>query len=809
MKKYNSIFNIINQNKINVETIIDDYITFFILKYNFDYYNEINLKLINLILDLRFNEKYEIFEDNKDNSVKIFLMKLSWLEANKNNVFDIINIYSILRNIFDDDRLYKYIEEYIKNKKIVYISEEYRNSKQAQEVNECYYIILVSMCLNILPPKIEIQMNDNSYFQNLNIAAKYIQSLVNQLQIFLKELYVLDEINKIYEVVSINNFGINDYIFTDAINIIINNNDILQSTDDDKYEKLSSSFRKLYESLNKIFDHESIKYYKLLSFIYYKEIRKITDPNYRITIFEYLIKDNEIIVNSMNILKMLLQSLVIKKMETFKSPLNNILNSEKEAEKLVENIIKDEKENSYLALSETMLYFFEKNSVNYLTNIFKEKKKHTLNDEPLEYFRVMIGYLSDFLNKDKNIKNKNNINICKLYCIGYIKVFCHTFIRMIHNNKNEKLKNVSAIIKEINNIDAELKDKKNIGKTIKLYIYKVIYYLNNKQFEVFIKDDTILKYKLNELNFKEFIKNDQINIFKYKDINAINESPNYEYYLQIIEKYKLENFEKEKIKLEEFDLKKYGIDILFFTTSNLINSCFDINNDFTPSIFYKNFYKNVLVPLFRECDFKTNKNFNAMKIFYDPEKFESIKRSFEIESKDMKILLYSYRWFLNEIYSLAEEGKNDSLYSKFYMGNFDNIKNYYYPGNDIHNSIPKYELLSNIVSHFSGPNSRMGCYVCLRGNGWYHNDTHLRCSKPLKDKKCDNCNEVLWKVYGYVSKELKPVIDDRYLRIFKDDQDKINNKKFLLDYKINHLTIDKFKEKYVKKYFEKKRHYSY
>ena len=270
-------------------------------------------------------------------------------------------------------------------------------------------------------------------------------------------------------------------------------------------------------------------------------------------------------------------------------------------------------------------------------------------------------------------------------------------------------------------------------------------------------------------------------------------------------KNKLENFEKEKIKLEEFDLKKYGIDILFFTTSNLINSCFDINNDFTPSIFYKNFYKNVLVPLFRECDFKTNKTFNAMKIFYDPEKFESIKRSFEIKSKDMKILLYSYRWFLNEIYSLAEEGKNDSLYSKFYMGNFDNIKNYYYPGNDIHNSIPKYELLSNIVSHFSGPNSRMGCYVCLRGNGWYHNDTHLRCSKPLKDKKCDNCNEVLWKVCGYVSKELKPVFDDRYLRIFKDDQDKINNKKFWLDYKINHLTIDKFKEKYVKKYFEREK----
>ena len=391
--------------------------------------------------------------------------------------------------------------------------------------------------------------------------------------------------------------------------------------------------------------------------------------------------------------------------------------------------------------------------------------------------------------------NKNNINICKFFCIGYIKVFCHTFITMIHDNKNEKLKKVPEIINEINKLQEKLKDKINIVKTIKLYIYKVIYHLNNEQFDVFIKDETILKYNLNELNFRDFIKNDQINLFKYHDINSINESPNYEHFYPIIEKYKKENFEKEKIKLSDFDLKQYGIDILFFTTSNLIPSCFNINNNFEPPIIYKNFYKNVLIPLFKEYDYKTNKVFNAMQIFYDPEKLESLQKTYKIDSKNIKILLYSYRWFLNEIYSLAEEGNNESIYSKFYMGNkyFDDIKNYYYPGNDINNSIPKYELLSRIVSHFSGPNAKKGCYICLCEKGWYHNDNVFRNNKPLVDIKCRECKNVLWKVSGYVKKELKPVCDNNFIRIFKDDEDKNRNKKFLHNNEINHLTLAQFK----------------
>ena len=454
------------------------------------------------------------------------------------------------------------------------------------------------------------------------------------------------------------------------------------------------------------------------------------------------------------------------------------------------------------------LYLFEKNSINYLLKTFKEKKNNILEKEPLKYLVDLIKYLSNYLSAKKSSNNLSNINLCKLYCIGYIKIFCYTFITMIHNNRNENLKDISKIIEEINKIDLDSNKKKSIVKTIKLYIYRVIYYLNNKQFKVFVKDDSILKYKLNEFKIKEFIQNDEINLFNYRDKNAINENQNYQTYFQKIDDYKSKNFEKEIINLDDFDLKKYGIDLLFFTTSNLVSSCIDTNEEFKSSIIYENFYKNVLVPLFEKYDYKINKAFNAMQLFYNPEKFQNVIELYKIDSKNIKILLFSYRWFLNEIYSLSRDDFNSSIYSRFFMGKnyFDNIKNYYFPGNDINDSNNIYCLLTAIISHFSGANAKQGCYVCLCEKGWYHNDKIFKKYEKCDDDiVCEKCKRTLWKASGFISKEYKLIKDENVLRIFKDDDDVKKNKKFLLDNEINYLTVEKFKEKSVKKYYEKEK----
>ena len=821
MIKYNWKFNLIKQEKIKLEIVLNDYITFYLIKYNCDkeiLNNISSIKLINIMLNLRFNETKEIFLNNKDEPIKKFLLYISWLEANKNNIFNILKIYSILSRNFSSDIFFNNVEETINSKKIKYITNEDRNPKHTKEVNESFYIILASMCLSILPPKIKIDINNSLYFKNLSMAIKSIQYLDDHLLLFLNELYILDEINEIYNVISKNSIAnINNFLFSDVISIIINNNEILLSMEPDKYEKLSKTFRNLYQNINKIINYENTNYYELLNYIYFKEIRKISDLNYRTTIFEYLIKENEIIVNSMKILQILMKKLVNPKKDKFMNSIVNILNNDDDIEKLMENILKNEKENNYLSLSETLLYFFEKNSRLYLENVFKDKIKCTLDQDPLEFFLNATDYLLRFIYEPKKIENKNNINICKLFCIAYIKIFCHTFIILINNGKKDLIKDISKIIKQIKSIDSRIIDKNNknkntndykLIKTIKLYIYKVIYNLNNKQFEVFLRNESILKYKLKEYDFDEFNSVQKIDLFNYRDLRAIgiNDNENYEHYYRIIDEYKTNNFEN--VDLKDFELEKYGIDILFFTTSNLISSCIDVNNQFKASDLYINFYKKVLVPLFKNYDYNINKVFNALQIFYDPDKFETIQNEFFINSSNIKILLFSYRWCLNEIYSLSKNFKknnnNSTIYSIFYLGKkyFENIKQYYYPGNDIDNSNPIYNnLLSKIVSHFSGVNAKRGCYVCLSGKGWYHNDNIIKDN--IMEIRCKDCQKILWKEENsFMNKKLKPQIEQNYLRIFKDEKEEEQNKKFLYDNPINHLTIDKFKEKYIKKYLE-------
>ena len=821
MKNYNWKYDLIKNEKISLNLLVNDYINFYLIKNECEdeiLNDEESIKLINLILNLRFNENTEIFYENKDEPAKIFLLYISWLESNKNYILNILKVYNILSRNFSENTLFKNIEEIIKSKKIKYITNEDRNPKHTKEVNEAFYILLASMCLSILPPKINIEINNGAYFNNLNLAIKLIQYLNDHLLLYLNELYIIDEINEIYNVISKNSIAnINNFLFCDVISIIINSNEILQSNDSDKFEKLSKTFRNLYQNINKIINYENTNYYELLNFIYFKEINKTNDLSYRTTIFEHLIKENEIIVNSMKILQILLKKLVNPKIEKFTNSIINILNSENDIEKLMENILKNEKENNHFALSETLLYFFEKNSKEYLDNVFKDKNKNTLDQSPLDFFNSTTEFLFHFIYEPKKIENKNNINLCKLFCIGYIKIFCYTFISLINDNKKELIKDISKIIDNINNIEIKIIEKskkKNLNpkdfklsKTIKLYIYKVIYNLNKKQFEIFLRNESILKYKLKDYNISEFISIKEIDLFNYRDLKTIeiNDIQNYENYYKVIDGYKENNFEN--VDLKDFELEKYGIDILFFTTSNLISSCIDINNKFNATELYINFYKKVLVPLFKDYDYNINKVFKALQIFYAPEIFENIQKEFSINLSNIKILLHSYRWSLNEIYFFLKNFKEknySSIYSIFYLRKyFENIKNNYYPGNDINNLNRTYnDLLAKIVSHFSSQNSTKGCYVCLSGKGWFHNDDIIQ--ETDKEVHCKDCKKLLWEIDNsyFKSKRLKPKLDKNYFRIFKDDKDVEKNKKFLNDNDINYLTVKKFKELYINKYFE-------
>ena len=213
---------------------------------------------------------------------------------------------------------------------------------------------------------------------------------------------------------------------------------------------------------------------------------------------------------------------------------------------LLNKKLSDESKDYYIALSETLLYFFESNSLRYLKDfldegsfsIKKDKKNEKKEDEegPLDIFKECIKFLIELIN---NKINEGLTYITQLYCIGYIKTFCYTFIQM-HDNKEY---NPDDVIKMINKYD-----KTNM---VKLYVYKIIYNKNNKQINVFLNSDIKKKYKLNKYNeFNDFIKAEEI-----EKLEQFSYGDNKSNTLKILKEYEENHFENE-INKDDISSKK-------------------------------------------------------------------------------------------------------------------------------------------------------------------------------------------------------------------------------------------------------------
>ena len=156
-------------NKIPSDVILKDYITYYLIKYNSDgdmenllnyynlSYNDYNHLLINLLLQIRFNEDKPIIQNNRNNRLKLLLMKINWIEANKDYILKILKIYDFLKNNFEENKLFSIIENTLKTEKLRYITNEKKNPDITTEVNECYYKLLASICYSIIPPNIDFK----------------------------------------------------------------------------------------------------------------------------------------------------------------------------------------------------------------------------------------------------------------------------------------------------------------------------------------------------------------------------------------------------------------------------------------------------------------------------------------------------------------------------------------------------------------------------------------------------------------------------------------------------------------------------
>ena len=331
----------------------------------------------------------------------------------------------------------------------------------------------------------------------------------------------------------------------------------------------------------------------------------------------------------------------------------------------------------------------------------------------------------------------------------------------------------------------------------------------------FFNDTIKTKYKLDKYEgFNDFIKskNDEQLIYENK-ISGCDKFKNLYKKLYDCQK----NLFKNEISRKNISEEKFNFDDFYMAAYNLILSKLK-GKKFETNEIYINFYNNVCEPLFKKDDEEeeSNKLLILIQFLFEKQKYLEIKKTYKINREEIDVLLYGYRYCLNEI-SEEYNDKEDYIYLSLYdQYKLDYLDKYFYPGSDTKEEEPYYELYNKIENHFKEkPNQ--GCYVCLCEKGYYHSVPSGFPSYSETNIKCPNCNKdigakeknieekdekenktKLIKIYETINR-------DNYFRIFKDKDsiyksEKIKDKYNKLN-EINYMTKEEFKQNYIKQLY--------
>jgi hypothetical protein len=179
-----------------------------------------------------------------------------------------------------------------------------------------------------------------------------------------------------------------------------------------------------------------------------------------------------------------------------------------------------------------------------------------LFDKSLEVFKNCLNFLEMLYIKKTENNNEiiNNELICKLYCIAYIKIYLFKCINYNHYNNQEFL-GFDEIMKVI-----EGNAKNNFRKMIKIYAFKIFFYILNNNY-----------YEFSHYHFP----NHQITFFEeFKDKFEEKKEAMLNYYIlpkdDEFEKYKEEADKFESYRFNDFNnsvnqfkeiIENHGIDI--------------------------------------------------------------------------------------------------------------------------------------------------------------------------------------------------------------------------------------------------------
>ena len=785
------------------EAFLNDYITFYLVKLyketNNDFtFNDISHKIILLLLDLKFKE----LSDQEKSKIPLqnVVSKILWLEANAIFIKEILDLYNIISDdILNEENkgeiLFNEIINCVSKNEIKY--EPGDEKEQLKKLNFPYYIVIIILFKSMISKKsIEkaFSKNDNyySYFKTLERCLKTIQKLDKSLSLDIKELSVIDEFIAIYnafeKIGKLNNLNINELIEN-----ITKNLEVSENNEENKigilFENLKNLNKLIKTSLYDKSKKNEIKgdkvYYELISKILLNEIIRENSKEYKFLILEeFLLEDEKLFIQSIQLLKLILNDYVSSDIDYFQSSLNNLFDNKLKC-------LEDKIKNNWI--KETLIYIFEQISIIYLQNLEadNEKSKEGNKQNILIYLKSFLNNCLNFLEKlykDPELKNerdeeKINLNLRKIFALSFTRIYLKIFVNWIDKGKFSKSGEINEIIEVING-----EKENNFRDMIVYFICKILY--NYKQdINILFDNEIIKKYHLDSYRNFEKIKSEKNNKESAK-------------YIVFIECYKAKD-EDLKIFTDEFNLLTKCIEISS-DNENELKKLIENNNRL--DIFYSVFSTKISSHLSNSGENKNKINLlsdvihnlfgdqenltNIFDLFLDKSKY--IKN--EINSATVEILQYSLKYCILSDKIIEDD---DNLYNPLYSG--DNINNSFIPGNDIKdNNI--YDCYSKIRKYLNENPSNHGLYICTCNINKENEAIFIEYVKGTgyhdKSGNCKYCNEQT----GNDGEANSFYERDGYFRIFKNEDDlekETKNKK-----NGNCMTLEKFFEEYVSIKFE-------
>lgn len=394
-KSFNNILNIFEYNleskKLLFEILINEYYLFFLsnnIKKSKNKNNNIeendkflvkenlhnNIKFLNLIVEVRNKIIDSLSKEHNKITNNIFKISsiINWVENYSEEITSILQIFSKLNKKIAD--LFDQIEKMISSNQIKYEGSEL-NQEYTEIINKVFFLCIDSI-LSIITTKEEVynlSLEDLIYLINTfkEILQKVLQLEVD-LNIRVKEVSTFKEISKLYDALYLNNLvnieNIKKIIHYFKEEKICLNNDI--------DEQLNTNFDKFYIYLVNIMGNippnEKFDFNKFLSSLLFDEFTKIKNPNFKMNILNKILKQNNLIKNSSQIITIIIEDSGVNSIpHNFESNFKNIQTKNSKILEIINNT-----KNAFL--EEVIMNIFERKVLKYFELI------PNLDDKELE-----------------------------------------------------------------------------------------------------------------------------------------------------------------------------------------------------------------------------------------------------------------------------------------------------------------------------------------------------------------------------------------------------------------------------------------